>query len=99
MTTVEELIEGLEVKLAYVVADQAAWLAGKFRSKTPANLTRTRSGIYYQTTALTAYVGIRFAVRYAGQTQTGQRFERQWNELRPQVRQRIINDINDLLKG
>lgn len=99
MTTAEELIEDLEVKLAYVVADQAAWLAMKFRQRTPANLTKTRAGIYYKTTALTAYVGIRFAVRYAGQTPTGQRFEKQWNELRPQVRQRIINDINDLMKG
>ncbi len=97
--TADELIEDLEWKVAVIVADQAAWLAMKFRQRTPANLTRTRAGIYYKATALTAYVGIRFAVRYAGQTPTGQRFERQWNELRPQVRQRIISSINDITKG
>lgn len=97
--TAEELLEDLEWKVAVIVADQAAWLAMKLRQRTPANLTRTRAGIYWKAASGTAYVGIRFARRYAGTTPTGQRFEKQWNELRPVVRQRIINDINDLLKG
>ena len=97
--TAEELIEELEWKVAVIVADQAAWLALQFRNRTPANLTRTQAGIYWKATATTAYVGIRFAHRYAGTTPTGQRFEKQWNELRPQVRQRIIYGINEILKG
>ena len=97
--TTEDLIENLESQLADIVADQARWLAQQFRNRTPANLTRTRSGIFYQATALTAYVGIRFAVRYAGTTPTGKRFEKHWNDLRPQVRERIISEINDFLKG
>ena len=97
--TAEELIEELEYKLAFIVADQAAWLARKIRSGTPSNLTRTRAGIYYQAAGLTAVVGIRFARRYAGNTPTGQRLQKQWSELRPQVRNRIISDINNLLKG
>jgi len=97
--TAEEIIEELEVKLAVVVADQAMWLANEFRKRTPSNRTKTRSGIYWQATGLTAVVGIRFARRYAGNTPTGQRLQKQWNELRPQVRQRIISDINQILKG
>jgi hypothetical protein len=97
--TAEELFEDLEIKVAILVADQAAWLAQQFRHETPANLTRTRAGIYWKATGLTAHVGIRFARRYAGSTPTGQRLQRQWNELRPQVRQQIISGINDILKG
>lgn len=97
--TAEELIEQLETRIAAVVADQAAWLAKQFRSRTPSNLTKTRAGIYWQATGLTAVVGIRFARRYAGNTPTGQRLQAQWNELRPQVRQRIISGINEILQG
>ena len=97
--TAEELFEELENGIAVVVADQAAWLARKFREQTPANRAKTRAGIYWKAAGSTAFVGIRFARRYAGVTPTGRRFAAQWNELRPQVRQRIIIGINDILKG
>ena len=97
--TAEELLQDLETRIAVIVAEQAAWVAQRIQNQTPANRTRTRAGIYWRATGLTASVGIRFARRYAGNTPTEKRLQSQWNELRPQVMRRIISEINQLFKG
>lgn len=95
----EDLVVEVNFELPNILAEEARWLAEQIRSQTPANRAKTRSGIYWTASGNRATVGIRFAKQYAGQHPTHRRLRAQWQELRPLVRQRIIEKINEVLQG
>ena len=89
----------LESEVAAIIAEEAL-IAGKWiRSQTPSSRRKTKQAIFVRVAKATAIVGLKFAREYAGRTETHKRFERQWRELRPLVRQRIIQRFNDIFKG
>lgn len=88
----EELLEQLVDR---VVADAARYTAAQLRRRCPPERKKTLQAIYQRSQGSVAVVGLRFAVRYAStNTRTGQWMEREWNAIRPRVRQRIITALN-----
>ncbi len=95
----EDLVIEVQASLPELLAEEANWLAGELKKRTPTNRVQTRSGIYVRISDRTATVGIRFAKYYGGNTPTRQWLREQWRQLRPLVRQRIIQKLSDFLQG
>ena len=95
----EDLVIEIEAQLPDLLAQEANWLANELKKRTPSNRVQTRSGIYVRVGDQSATVGIRFAKYYGGNTPTRQWLREQWRQLRPLVRQRIIQKLNDFLQG
>jgi len=98
--TPNELAAHINEQASVVIRSVSGNAVQRFRRRTPANRTRTRRALTAKVNGLKSKVGLRFSKQYPSRgTETQQRFEQQWQNIRPLVRQELINRFNQLLKG
>ena len=83
-----------------IVEFAAIEAAQRFRRRTPGDRPKTKSAVFVEFNGNTARIGLRFKRNYPAKgTPTKRRFEKQWQAIRPIVRQQIVNQLNQILKG
>lgn len=82
-----------------IVADAARQAAAELRRRCPPERQKTLRAIYQRSQGSVAVVGLRFAERYAStNTRTGKWIRREWDNIRPQIRRRMILALNEGLQ-
>jgi len=98
--TLEEFAEHLERETEIAVREAVQFAAQQIRELTPSQMTQTRAAVFSRSNKLDGIVGLRFRRQYdAAGTNTQKRLRRQWLTIRPLIRKRFIERLNDALKG
>jgi ribosomal protein L29 len=93
-----EWINQLEKRVAEAVTAEAVLIASEIRGKTPPRRIKTRQSVKARLYGTRARVGLYFAQRYGGSaTPTHEWFKKQWREIRPKAKRRLIARINHII--
>jgi hypothetical protein len=91
-------INQLEKRVTEAVTAEAILIASEIRGKTPPRRIKTRQSVKARLYGTEARVGLYFAQRYGGSaTPTHEWFKKQWREIRPKAKKRLIARINNII--